>query len=70
MNASVRLLEETLPATVHLRVEVPDTHPSAAVLGTERAGTGSLVDPSGVIVTVNYIVLGAPTARRHAGRRP
>jgi S1-C subfamily serine protease len=63
MNASVRLLEETLPATVHLRVEVPDTHPSAAVLGTERAGTGTLVDPNGLIVTVNYVVLGAPAVR-------
>ena len=63
MNASVRLLEETLPATVHLRVEVPDNHPSAAVLGTERAGTGTLVDTGGLIVTVNYVVLGAPTAQ-------
>jgi len=60
MNASVRLLEDTLPSTVHLRVEVPDSHPSATVLGTERAGTGTLVDPSGLIVTVNYIVLGHP----------
>jgi S1-C subfamily serine protease len=63
MNASVRLLEDTLPSTVHLRVEVPDSHPSATVLGTERAGTGTLVDPSGLIVTVNYIVLGAPSAQ-------
>jgi S1-C subfamily serine protease len=63
MNASVRLLEETLPATVHLHVEVPDTHPSAAVLGTERAGTGTLVDPGGLILTVNYIVLGAQSAQ-------
>lgn len=63
MNASVRLLEETLPAIVHLRVEVPESHPSAAVLGTERAGTGTLVDPSGLVVTVNYVVLGAATAQ-------
>lgn len=63
MNASVRLLDETLPATVHLRVTVPETHPSAAVLGTERAGTGTLVDPGGLVLTVNYIVLGAPSAQ-------
>ena len=61
MNASVRLLEETLPATVHLQVTVPDEHPSAAVLGTERAGTGTLVDAAGLLVTVNYAVLGART---------
>ena len=58
MNASVRLLESTLPATVHLQVTVPDAHPSASVLGTERAGTGAFVDQEGLIVTVNYIVLG------------
>ncbi|TMA72810.1 MAG: serine protease [Deltaproteobacteria bacterium] len=63
MNASVRLLEETLPATVHLRVQVPETHPSAAVLGTERAGTGTLVDPGGLVLTVNYVVLGARSAQ-------
>ncbi len=59
MNASVRLLEETLPATVHLHATVPERHPSAVVLGTERAGTGTLVDPGGLILTVNYVVLGA-----------
>ncbi len=59
MNSTVRLLEQTLPATVHLQVTVPDEHPSAAVLGTERAGTGTLVDSDGLVVTVNYVVLGA-----------
>ena len=59
MNASVRLLETTLPATVHLQVTVPEDHPSAAVLGTERAGTGTLIRPDGLVITVNYVVLGA-----------
>jgi S1-C subfamily serine protease len=63
MNASVRLLEATLPATVHLQVQVPESHPSAAVLGTERAGSGALVDAAGLIVTVNYIVLGSREVR-------
>ena len=62
MNASVRLLEQTLPATVHLQVTVPEDHPSAAVLGTERAGTGTLID-AGLVLTVNYVVLGAQTVR-------
>jgi len=48
-----------LPATVHLRVAVPERHPSAAVLGTERAGTGTLIDAGGLILTVNYVVIGA-----------
>jgi len=63
MNASVRLLEDTLPATVHLQVTVPEGHPSAVVLGTDRAGSGAFVDRSGLIVTVNYIVLGGRDVR-------
>jgi S1-C subfamily serine protease len=63
MNASVRLLEQTLPATVHLQVTVPEDHTSAPVLGTERAGSGTFVDRDGLIVTVNYIVLGGRSVR-------
>jgi S1-C subfamily serine protease len=63
MNASVRLLEDALPATAHLQVTVPEDHPSAAVLGTERAGSGAFVDARGLIVTVNYIVLGGRDVR-------
>jgi len=59
MNASVRLLERTLPATVHLRATGPDAHPSASVLGTERSGSGAVIDKGGLIVTANYVVLGA-----------
>lgn len=59
MNASVKLLESVLPASVHLRVEVPAGHPSAQILGTERMGSGTLIDGSGLVVTVNYVVLGA-----------
>lgn len=59
MNASVKLLEHVVPATVALRTIVPDTHPSAAILGTERLGSGVIVDHSGLVVTVNYVVLGA-----------
>lgn len=63
MNASVHLLEETLPATVHLQVTVPESHPSAAVLGTDRAGSGVFIDRHGLILTVNYIVLGGRDVR-------
>jgi serine protease Do len=63
MNASIRLLERTLPATVHLQVAVSNEHPSCAVLGNERAGSGVLVDADGLIVTVNYVVLGGRDVR-------
>jgi S1-C subfamily serine protease len=48
---------------VHLAVTVPEAHPSAAVLGTERAGSGAFVEADGVIVTVNYVVLGGREVR-------
>jgi len=59
MNASVKLIDLVVPATVALKTVVPDAHPSASVLGTERLGSGVLIDPRGLILTVNYVVLGA-----------
>jgi S1-C subfamily serine protease len=59
MNASVRLIELVVPATVAVKVEVPEAHPSAQILGTERLGTGVIVDSAGLILTVNYVVMGA-----------
>ncbi len=59
MNASVKLIELVLPATVSLKALVPEEHPSAPILGTERFGSGVVIDPAGLILTVNYVVLGA-----------
>jgi len=59
MNASVKLIELVLPATVGLKSEVPEEHPSAQILGTQRLGSGVVVDPAGLVLTVNYVVLGA-----------
>jgi S1-C subfamily serine protease len=59
VNANVRLIEQVLPATVHIRASIPATHPSANLLGTERMGSGTVVDADGLILTVNYVVLGA-----------
>ena len=59
MNASVHLLRSVLPSVVHLRAQVPESHPSTAILGTERMGTGTVVDASGLVLTVNYVVIGA-----------
>ena len=61
MNASVHLLRKVVPATVHLRAEVAESHPSADILGTERAGTGTLVSPDGVLLTAHYMVIGSTT---------
>ncbi len=63
MNASVSLIEQVLPSTVGLQVTVPQDHHSAPLLGTERMGSGAVIDPAGYILTVNYIVIGASTIR-------
>lgn len=62
MNASIKLLEAVLPAVVSLKAEIPASHPSVGVLGTERYGTGVLIDSTDVLLTVNYVVLGASRA--------
>ena len=60
MNASLPLLERVAEATVGILSQVPATHPSAAVgLGTERRTGGVLVDPAGLVLTVNYALMGA-----------
>ena len=47
------------PAVVGLRAQVPRDRPSAATLGTDRAGSGVIVDPDGLVLTVGYLVLEA-----------
>jgi S1-C subfamily serine protease len=59
MNASVRLLRSVVPTSVTIRATVADSHPSASILGTERMGSGTLVDDGSILLTVNYVVLGA-----------
>lgn len=59
MNAHVGLLHAILPATVDLKVSIPENHPSTRNLGSERVGSGTLVDPDGYILAVHYVVWGA-----------
>lgn len=59
MNGHIGLIHSILPATVDLHVTVPETHPSTRSLGSERAGSGTLVDPEGYILTVHYVAVGA-----------
>ncbi|HYB42842.1 MAG TPA: S1C family serine protease [Candidatus Methylomirabilis sp.] len=58
MDASVELLKHVLPAVVHIHTEVPSAHPSTRMLGDERMGTGIVVSRDGLILTVNYVVMG------------
>jgi S1-C subfamily serine protease len=59
VNAAVGLIERILPSIVHIQAQIPDAHPSARILGTERMGSGMVVDSDGLVLTVNYVVLGA-----------
>jgi S1-C subfamily serine protease len=59
VNASVSLIERVLPSTVHVHAHIPDAHPSSRILGTERMGSGVIVDAAGFVLTVHYVVLGA-----------
>jgi len=61
MDASVELVKRLLSSVVHIHAEVPAAHPSARMFGDERMGTGTIIDPSGLILTVNYVVMGGET---------
>ena len=60
MNGALPLLERVGVATVSIHSQIPQTHPSVAMgLGPDHRGTGTLVSADGLIVTVNYMVIGA-----------
>jgi S1-C subfamily serine protease len=63
MDAPVALVKFVLETVVNLHATVPRDHPSAAVLGEERMGSGVVVDEAGLILTVTYVVMGAQTVQ-------
>ena len=62
MDASVEFAKHLLQTVVNVHAAVPRAHPSSRILGTERMGSGVIVDPGGLILTVNYVVMGVQTA--------
>jgi S1-C subfamily serine protease len=61
MDAAVELLRHLMSSVVHVHATVPRDHASARILGSERMGSGVVVEPGGLILTVNYVVMGAQT---------
>jgi S1-C subfamily serine protease len=59
VNDYLKFLEYVVPATVSIRSMTPQRHPSARILGTERMGSGAIIDTEGHILTVGYVVMGA-----------
>ena len=54
-------LERTLSSVVALQTRIPEDAMTAAVLGTERAGHGVLIDDNGLILTIGYLITEAET---------
>ena len=51
--------EEILKAIVKVQAIIPDDAVTAPILGTERSGSGVLIDSDGYILTIGYLVLEA-----------
>ena len=52
-------VDRLLSAVVGIRARVPGDARTAAALGTERTGSGVVIDANGLIVTIGYLVLEA-----------
>ena len=59
MNGPIGFIHSLLPTTADLKVSIPADHPSARNLGTDRSGSGTIVDSNGYILTVHYVTTGA-----------
>ena len=50
---------DTLDGVVQIIAHVPQDARTASTLGTERQGTGVVIDDSGLVLTIGYLVLEA-----------
>jgi len=51
--------DNPLNAIVKVRAVIPETARTAAALGTEREGSGVVIDSEGLILTIGYLILEA-----------
>ena len=58
-EAVVEIAGRALPAVVGLHAFSPPGSPAARMLGEDRRGTGFIIDPAGIILTSNHVVVGA-----------
>lgn len=52
-------LEKVLAPVIALEARIPDDARSAATLGTIRGGTGVIIDGTGLVLTIGYLILEA-----------
>jgi serine protease Do len=60
-EAQLTALRRALHAVVALRVSATEGAPTARTLGEERSGTGVVIAPDGLILTIGYLLLEAQT---------
>jgi S1-C subfamily serine protease len=58
MDSLVDIPRRVVASVVHLHAEIPEDHPSAAILGGERYGAGVAISEHEVL-TAHYLVLGS-----------
>lgn len=49
-------LAQALDAVLQLRAEVPEDAFTAGILGTERVGSGVVIGPDGLVLTIGYLI--------------
>src|SRR6201996_1010446 len=49
-------LEAALRSVVLVHAEIPDEAFTAAILGTERIGHGTVIDQDGLVLTIGYLI--------------
>ncbi len=54
-------LSATLSGVVGVRSEIPEDAFTASILGTERIGNGIVIDNTGLVVTIGYLITEADT---------
>ena len=54
-------LNRTLSSILAVRTEIPPDAFTAQILGTERAGSGVLIDHNGLVLTIGYLITEAET---------
>ena len=58
---------QVLSAVVGLRTHIPPDARTAQSLGTERTGSGVVIDDNGLILTIGYLILEADSVRVRTG---
>jgi len=63
-------IDAVLSAVVRLHAEIPADAYTASILGTEREGHGIVIDDSGLVLTIGYLVMEAMAVSLQAGEGP